>query len=144
MLPLYEVTTRRRRVGELPSPISSPDAAVAAVRPLLDGRECEALVVVALDTKNRPIAAETLYVGNVAGSAVRVGECFRLAIRVNASSVVIGHNHPSTDPTPSSEDLHVTAELAAAGRLLDIEVLDHVILGEGDHYRSLRALGRLT
>lgn len=144
MVPVYEYTTRRRKVAELPAPVTTPEAALAAVRPLLDGRETEALVVVALDTKNHPIAAETLYIGHVAGSTVRVGEVFRLAVRVNATSIVVAHCHPSGDPTPSGDDLRVTADILSAGRLLDIELLDHLVVGEGGRYQSLRRLGALT
>jgi len=81
-----------------------------------------------------------VYLGNLAGSAVRVGEVFRDAVRACAASVVVVHNHPSGDPAPSGEDLRITSELADAGRLLDIELLDHVIVGRG-RWTSLRALG---
>jgi len=71
---------------------------------------------------------------------VRVGELFRMAVRVNAAGIIIGHNHPSGDPTPSPDDLHLTAECIAAGRLLDIPCLDHLVLGD-DGYVSLRDRG---
>jgi DNA repair protein RadC len=82
----------------------------------------------------------TVYAGNVSSSLVRVGECFTEAIRENASGIVAVHNHPSGDPTPSPDDLHLTAELIAAGRLLDIDVLDHIVLAR-DGYISLRDRG---
>jgi DNA repair protein RadC len=74
---------------------------------------------------------------------VRVGEVFRDAVRACAASVIVAHNHPSGDPSPSGEDLRITAELGEAGRLLDIEVLDHLIIGRG-RWTSLRALGALN
>jgi hypothetical protein len=69
-----------------------------------------------------------------------VGEVFRDAVRRQAAAIVVAHNHPSGDTTPSAEDLRITAELAQAGRLLDIELLDHLVIGHGT-WTSLRALG---
>jgi len=71
---------------------------------------------------------------------VRVGELFRFAVRVNAASIMLAHNHPSGDPTPSPDDLHLTAAVLAAGRMLDIQLLDHIIVGD-DAYTSLRDRG---
>ena len=86
------------------------------------------------------LAQERLYVGNVSASLVRVGELFREAVQRHASGIVLVHNHPSGDPTPSPDDLHLTAEAIAAGRLLDIAVLDHLIIA-ADRYLSLRERG---
>lgn len=102
----------------------------------------EELHVLLLDTKNVVTARRTVYRGNLAGSSVRVGEVFRDAVRACAAAIVVAHNHPSGDPTPSGEDLRITAELAEAGRLLDIELLDHVVVGRG-RWTSLRAVGAL-
>lgn len=113
--------------------------------PLVDamaGLEREELRVLLLDTKNVVIAERTVYRGNLAGSSVRVGEVYRDAVRGCAAAIVVAHNHPSGDPTPSGEDLRITAELAQAGRLLDIELLDHVVVGRG-RWASMRALGAL-
>ena len=104
--------------------------------------EREELRVLLLDTKNTITARRTVYVGNLAGSSVRVGEVFRDAVRNCAAAIVVVHNHPSGDPAPSGDDLRITAELAHAGRLLDIELLDHVIIGRG-RWVSLRAIGAL-
>jgi DNA repair protein RadC len=102
--------------------------------------EREELWVVLLNTKNKVIAVETAYRGNVSASLVRVGELFREAVRRLAAGVILVHNHPSGDPTPSPDDLHLTAEALAAGRLLDIDVLDHIVIG-GDTWVSLRDRG---
>jgi DNA repair protein RadC len=102
--------------------------------------EREELRVVALNAKNVVQRVSTAYVGNVSASLVRVGELFRDAVRLDASGVVLVHNHPSGDPTPSPDDLHLTAEAIAAGRLLDIDVLDHVVIGH-DAWVSLRDRG---
>jgi DNA repair protein RadC len=102
--------------------------------------EREELRVVMLDTKNHVLRVATVYQGNVSSSLVRVGELFRDAVRLNASGVILVHNHPSGDPTPSPDDLHLTAEALAAGRLLDIDLLDHLVIGH-DAYVSLRDRG---
>ena len=113
--------------------------------PLIDAMgalEREELRVLLLDTKNVVTAERTVYRGNLAGSSVRIGEVFRDAVRACAAAVIVAHNHPSGDPSPSGEDLRITAELAEAGRLLDIELLDHLVIGRG-RWTSLRALGAL-
>jgi DNA repair protein RadC len=102
--------------------------------------EREELRVLALNAKNVVQRASTAYVGNVSASLVRVGELFRDAVRLDASGVILVHNHPSGDPTPSPDDLHLTAEAIAAGRLLDIDVLDHIVVGH-DAWVSLRDRG---
>jgi DNA repair protein RadC len=102
--------------------------------------EREELRVVLLDTKNHVLRVATVYQGNVSSSLVRVGELFRDAVRLNAAGIILVHNHPSGDPTPSPDDLHLTAEALAAGRLMDIALLDHLVIGH-DAYVSLRDRG---
>jgi DNA repair protein RadC len=82
----------------------------------------------------------TVYQGNVSASLVRVGELFRDAVRLAAAGTILVHNHPSGDPTPSPDDLHLTAEALAAGRLLDSDLLDHLVIGH-DAYVSMRDRG---
>jgi DNA repair protein RadC len=106
----------------------------------MGGLEREELRVVILDTKNHVLRVATVYQGNVSASLVRVGELFRDAVRLNAAGVILVHNHPSGDPTPSPDDLHLTSEALAAGRLLDIALLDHLVIGH-DAYVSLRDRG---
>lgn len=116
-----------------------------AAEPLVDAMgslEREELRILLLDTKNLVVGRRTVYRGNLAGSSVRVGEVFREPVRACAAAVLVVHNHPSGDPTPSGEDLRITGELAEAGRLLDIELLDHLIIGRG-RWTSLRSLGAL-
>jgi len=113
--------------------------------PLVDAMgslQREELRVYLLDTKNVVTAERTVYRGNLAGSSVRVGEVFRDAVRACSAALIVAHNHPSGDPSPSGEDLRITSELSEAGRLLDIELLDHLIVGRG-RWTSLRALGAL-
>jgi DNA repair protein RadC len=100
----------------------------------------EELRVVLLDTRNGIMTMPTVYRGNVSVALVRIGELFRDAVRVHAARLILVHNHPSGDPTPSPDDLHMTAEAVAAGRLLDIAVLDHLVIGHGS-FVSLRDRG---
>jgi DNA repair protein RadC len=102
--------------------------------------EREELRVVLLNTRNAVLRQVTVYQGNVSSSLVRIGELFRDAVRLNATGVILVHNHPSGDATPSPDDLRLTAEALAAGRLLDIQLLDHLIVA-GDGYISLRDRG---
>jgi DNA repair protein RadC len=100
----------------------------------------ETLRVILFNMKNQVLAVQDLYRGSLNRSVVRVAEVFREAIRQNAAAIAVVHNHPSGDPSPSSEDVAVTRDLVDAGRLLDIEVLDHIIVA-GQRYVSLKERG---
>jgi DNA repair protein RadC len=100
----------------------------------------EQLRVMLLDTKHHVLRTPVVYVGNVNASMVRVAEVFREAIKENAVAILLAHNHPSGDPTPSMDDIRVTQEIVRAGKNLDIEVLDHLIVG-GQDYVSLKERG---
>ncbi len=89
----------------------------------------EHLKVILLDTKNRVMEVHDVYKGNVNSSQIRASEVFGAAVKANATAIVIAHNHPSGNPTPSAQDAHVTADLVKAGELLGIDVLDHIIIG---------------
>ena len=107
----------------------TPELAAAALAPHFAHLERESLVVALLSRKHRLIAIVPVYVGNVAGTPVRIAELFTEAVRRNASGILLAHNHPSGDPSPSADDLRTTKDAAAAGRLLGIEVVDHVVFG---------------
>lgn len=100
----------------------------------------ENLWVIVLDTRNYVLDIVRLYQGTLNASTVRVGEIFEAAIRMHAASIILVHNHPSGDPSPSPEDINLTRQAAAAGKLMDIEVLDHVIIGTGK-FASLKERG---
>ena len=102
--------------------------------------EQEQMRTILLDTKNRVIAIPTIYVGSVNTTMIRVAELFREAIRRNCPSLIAVHNHPSGDPTPSPEDVAVTRQIVEAGKLMDVEVLDHLILGQ-QKFVSLKERG---
>ncbi len=133
-----------RRVARLPieerPAISSPEDVVDLIGYEMAALEQEQLRVVLLDTKNRIVRVSMVYQGSVNEASVRIAELFREAVRANAVSLIMVHNHPSGDPAPSSADVALTVEVVAAGKLLDIRVLDHLIIGQARHV-SLKRLG---
>lgn len=100
----------------------------------------EELCILLLDTRNHLTHEVMLYRGTVNATGVRVAEIFREAVRHNAVSIVVAHNHPSGDPEPSPEDIHVTANMRRAGELLDIALLDHIVIGNSN-WVSLKEKG---
>jgi len=119
----------------------TPELAAAALAPHFAHLERESLVVALLSRKRRLTAVVPVYVGNVAGTPVRIAELFTEAVRRNASGILLAHNHPSGDPSPSADDLRTTKDAAAAGRLLGIEVVDHVVFGAGQWVSLRRSAG---
>jgi DNA repair protein RadC len=131
----------REELAERPR-VAQPDDIAALVQAEMSVLEQEQLRVLLLDTRNRVLAIRALYTGSLNQSTVRVAEVFKAAIRENAAAIAVVHNHPSGDPTPSPEDVRVTQDLVAAGKLLDVEVLDHVVIGRGPRgWVSLRQRG---
>lgn len=120
--------------------IQSPEDAAGLVLYEMGALEREQLRVLILDTRNRLVRTREVYRGSLNSSWIRIGEVFRDAVRLNAAAVIIAHNHPSGDPTPSPEDVAVTKAMVEAGKLLDIEVLDHLVVGQG-RYVSMKAKG---
>ena len=109
--------------------ISSPADAANLLMSEMAFLDQEHLRVLLLDTKNRVLSIPTIYIGSLNASIVRVGELFRAAIKESAAAIIVVHNHPSGDPTPSPEDVTVTRQLVEAGQLLNIKVLDHLVIG---------------
>lgn len=102
--------------------------------------EQEHFQVLYLDTRNRLLGSETVYVGSLNASHIRIAEVFRDAVKRNCAAIIVAHNHPSGDPSPSPEDVEVTRQLVAAGGILSIEVLDHLVIGQ-QRFVSLRERG---
>jgi DNA repair protein RadC len=125
--------------AERPQVRSPSDAAqlLMAEMSLLDQ---EHLRLILLDTKNYVLAIPTVYVGSLNTSLIRIGELFRYALRENCAVLIVVHNHPSGDPTPSPEDVIVTRRVVEGGQMLDIEVLDHLVIGNG-RFVSLKERG---
>ena len=111
--------------------IKSPSDVAALLMLEMSHLDQEHLRTVLLDTKNRVQVINTVYVGSLNASLIRVGEIFKEALKRNSAALIVVHNHPSGDPTPSPEDVLVTREMVSAGKLLDVEVLDHLVIGQG-------------
>jgi DNA repair protein RadC len=124
---------------ERPS-VNSPADAAALVAYEMSALEQEHLRVILLDTRNRVLDIVEIYKGSVNSSQVQVGEIFKPAIRRNAPALIVVHNHPSGDPTPSPDDIVVTRAIVQAGKLLDVDVLDHMVIGLG-RWVSLKERG---
>jgi DNA repair protein RadC len=120
--------------------VSSPADAANLLMSDMSLLEQEHLRLILLDTRNQVLATPNVYVGSLNTSVIRVGELFRYAIKENAAAIIVAHNHPSGDPSPSPEDVQVTKQIVSAGKLLDIDLLDHVIIGRG-RYVSLKERG---
>ncbi len=118
------------------SPADAANLLLMEMAPL----EQEHLRTVIMDSKNRVLKIHTVYIGSLNSAVVRVGELFREAIRLNAAAVIVAHNHPSGDPTPSPEDVHVTRQIVEAGKLLNVDVLDHLVIGQ-QRWVSLKERG---
>ncbi len=132
-----------RMVFELPDSkpaVHSPKDAADLVMFNMSVLEQEELWVVLLDTRNRVIHIHTVYKGSLNSSQIRIGELFKTAIRRNAASLIVIHNHPSGDKNPSPEDVRITRAIHEAGQLLDIELLDHLIIA-GMSFVSLKERG---
>jgi DNA repair protein RadC len=120
--------------------INSPADAAALVQLEMQALEKEHLKVILLDTRNHVIEIREVYRGSLNASVVRVSEVFTPAVRRNAASILVVHNHPSGNPSPSPEDVAITKRLVEAGKLMEIEVLDHIIIGQG-RYVSMKERG---
>jgi DNA repair protein RadC len=134
-----------RRIGQVRNPgrpvISSPADVDRLLRGRIANLDRENFVVVLLNTRNEVIETSTVSVGTLSASLVHPREVFKLAVRASAASVILAHNHPSGKVEPSKEDREVTRRLGEAAAILGIEVLDHIIMGDG-HF-SLKEHGML-
>ena len=124
------------------APLSSSREVYAAFGPLLDAVTVETFLVISVDAKNRPLGSREVARGGRVSCQVDPAHVFRTVLLESASGALFVHNHPSGDPEPSPDDLELTQRLAAAGALLGIRVLDHLIIGKG-RYFSFRDEGRL-
>ena len=139
----YEVETQPERpTGDLPA-INCPEDVRRLLGPEMASLAQEQLRVLLLNTKNQVMGQRVIYQGNVSSAIVRTAEVFRPAVIEAVPSIIVSHNHPSQDPTPSPEDAAITRELAQAGKLLDIELLDHVVIG-GERFVSLKERGLMS
>ena len=135
----YDVETRPEGPEDPPS-INCPEDVRKLLGPEMSGLAQEQLRVLLLNTRNQVVGQRIIYQGNVSSAIVRNAEVFRPAVIEAVPSIIVSHNHPSQDPTPSPEDAALTRELVQAGKLLDIELLDHVVIG-GEQVRQPQGTG---
>jgi DNA repair protein RadC len=138
---VFELGRRLNTAAPEDKPMVKSPADAASLLSDMSVLEQEMMRTLLLDTKNRVLAIRTVYTGSVNTTVIRVAELFREAIRQNCTALIIAHNHPSGDPTPSPEDVAVTSEIVKAGKLLDIDVLDHLVIGAGQKFVSLKERG---
>ena len=138
----YEVETQPERPDDPPS-ITTPKDVHSLLGPEMSRLAQEQLRVLLLDIKNNVVGQRVIYQGNVNSSIVRPAEVLRPAVIEAVPSIIVSHNHPSGDPTPSPEDVACTRELAQAAKLLGIELLDHIVIG-GDRFVSLKERGLMS
>ena len=138
----YEVTFRPEGPEDPPS-IGCVQDVYDLLGPEMAALAQEQLRVLLLDRKNEVMGQRVVYQGNVFSSTVRAAEVFRAAVVESVPAIIIAHNHPSRDPTPSPEDVLITRKLKQAADLLDIELLDHVVIG-GRRCVSLKSRGLIA
>lgn len=120
--------------------VKSPKDVVDTLQELIGDNDREELILFTLDTKNQINAIHTVSVGSLNASIVHPREVFKLAIVSNPASIIIAHDHPSGNPVESKEDINITKRIKEAGKILGIELLDHIIVGDNS-YRSLKEMG---
>lgn len=121
--------------------IRSPGDAAGILAPYYEGLDKEHMLVMLLNTKNHVLGVHVAFVGSVHTTVVRIGELFRPAVLMNAAGIIVSHNHPSGDPTPSPEDVAITRAIVKASDILDIDALDHLIIGANGRFVSLKERG---
>jgi len=131
---------RRCRPKECTTDVQSPSAVFHLLRDEMEELKQEHLKVILLTTRSTLIRMETVFIGTLDSSVIHPRSIFRAAIRGSAASIILAHNHPAGDPTPSTDDIEVTKALHQAARLVQISMLDHVIVGR-DSYVSLKEQG---
>ncbi len=122
--------------------LGNPKDAATVFMTMLRDEPSEVFAIICLTTKHRVIAYHEVSRGTLDATLVHPREVFKAALLANAAAIIISHNHPSGDPTPSADDVALTRRLAAAGELLGISVLDHIVIGDGRYY-SFKEAGRL-
>ncbi|MBR0584964.1 DNA repair protein RadC [Bacillus altitudinis MN12] len=120
--------------------VRSPEDGYQLMKLLLADKDREYFIVASLDTKNQPVSINVCHIGSLNASIVHPREVMKSAILSNAASIIVGHNHPSGEAEPSKEDIEVTKRLGEAGKIIGIDVLDHIIVGD-DTFVSLKEKG---
>lgn len=140
--PTYTVTSVvRRRQRKQPPSLAGPRDVYALMHERLKHADREHIYALLLNTKNMLISAELVSIGSLSASIIHPREVLKPAIVASAASIILVHNHPTGDPTPSAEDVAFTKRFAKCGTLIGIELLDHIVIGNG-HFYSLKEHGR--
>lgn len=127
IIALFELADRREKPKDIK--VQSPKDVFLYVKPLISGLLKENFIIILLNTKNKILKHEIVSIGTLDSALIHPREVFRTVLKEGCNSIILVHNHPSGDPTPSKEDIAVTKRLIEAGELLGVEVLDHVIIG---------------
>lgn len=144
-VPIYRVTLVKEgslKLEDRPV-VSSSYTAANILQNYLQDVDREHFVVILLDSKNRIIGINTVSIGTLTSSLVHPREVLKAAIEHNAARIIVGHNHPSSDPDPSQEDKDITSRLKQGAEIMGIPLLDHIVLGDGNHWFSFRDEGWL-
>jgi DNA repair protein RadC len=145
-IPVYKVSlVRERSLTQLERrQIRDASGAAATLAAYLAEEDREHFVVLLLNSKNRLIGINTVSIGSLTSSLAHPREVFKPAILANAAAIIVAHNHPSGEPTPSQDDVEITKRLHAAAELLGIRLLDHIVLGDNGRWYSFQDDGLLT
>ena len=122
--------------------VNSPNDAIELFTRFLSESDREQFIVCCMDIKNQPTSINVVSIGTLNSSLVHPREVFKAAILANSASIIVAHNHPSGDPTPSKEDINITVRLKEAGKIIGVDIIDHIIIGD-DRYVSLKEKGVL-
>jgi DNA repair protein RadC len=134
LLTFFELARRLDLPTEPKPKINSPEDVYRLLYPTMREMKKEIFVVICLDTQNQIISKETTSMGSLNANVVHPREVFKSALLASAAHIIVSHNHPSGDPTPSREDIDITKKLVETGKIMGIDVLDHVIIGDGRHF----------
>ena len=139
----FEIARRLESFNEVPKPkISSPEDVYRQLYPRMREKKKEMFIELCLDTKNQIIKEDTISMGSLNANIVHPREVFKTALSESAAHIIVAHNHPSGDPTPSREDIEITKKLVETGKIIGIDLLDHVIIGDGRHF-SMKEAGHI-
>lgn len=139
----FEIARRLEVFSEDAKPkIASPEDVYKRIYPKLREQKKEMFIELCLDTKNQIIKEDTISIGSLNANIVHPREVFKVALAESAAHIIVAHNHPSGDPTPSREDIEITKKLIEAGKIIGIDVLDHVIIGDKRHF-SMKEAGHI-
>lgn len=139
----FEIARRLESFNDEGKPkINSPEDVYRLIYPKMRAQNKEMFIELCLDTKNQVLKEEIISIGSLNANVVHPREVFKMALVESAAHIIVAHNHPSGDPAPSREDIEITRKLVETGSIMGIEVLDHVIIGDGRHF-SMKEAGHI-